>query len=721
MPAGSAASSRISIVLLSVGGLVAALAFARNALGDTVFLYDEAGHLLSVRDSETDPEACGNPPASCPSDPHGDPVCTEGSCGLECDPGWTDAGGRCADTSSDATACGPDMSVCSVPEHGTARCVQGVCGAFCDAGYVASGSACVSLTSDPNNCGSIGRRCSRVPGYATCCSASQCGASDGTACVNVSTDPLNCGWIGHVCGPVGASPPRCSSGRCAKATGTPRVDRVNGVAPSGRVFRSPFWSGLTLSGANLDRVTWVELEVWGADTVDGTPDGVQSVPSAREATLPTGSGGPTIHFQQSPTTLVIDAASLEFQSAFDPGFATRHWLKVKVHYTSSGQDRSIRAEVAVSLTDLVSQGLRPPTITGIASYETGIFASYDPATGLLSLYGDDPGWSVSASSVMSPDLQREFPVLRVAPEGLYLARGLDGRQVGTRSWDGSIETLIVFPYDPAVSSPLMASRSGLIVRGSDLWDDGPLRFTDAVGNVVGGDAPVALFAGNRIVTSVPVGIDRRSAFLELASMRGVGRTPWMLEFVDWPTVSRIEWSGRREDLDNSTGCFDCFEATLPVGEVMTLTGRWLGEVDRMGFSGPANAWVPYAPHFAQEALRRVYGTPGPNEFWVLDDEHIELRIDARPSNDEAHRVSVSYCDCNGMCWDYRNMNLYKRTIAFEDSGRRLGGSIDLNPAVGRAWVEAECGANRPEPSFPITSGVTPTAPGPGDCTNSICP
>ena len=121
MPAGSGSAVRTTLALFLAGGVIATLTFSRIALSDTVFTYDAAGHLLSVRNSETDPEACGNPPKTCRGDPHGDPVCAGGDCRLQCDPGWTDAGGRCADTSSDPTACGANLDVCPAPAHGAGR------------------------------------------------------------------------------------------------------------------------------------------------------------------------------------------------------------------------------------------------------------------------------------------------------------------------------------------------------------------------------------------------------------------------------------------------------------------------------------------------------------------------------------------------------------------------------------------------------------------------
>jgi hypothetical protein len=491
------------------------------------------------------------------------------------------------------------------------------------------------------------------------------------------------------------------------------VDRVNGVTPQGQVFRSPFWSGLTLSGANLDLVTWVELEDWGADTVDGTPEGVQSIPTARQVTLPTGSGGPTIHFQQSSTTLTVDAASLEFQGAFDLRFETRHWLKVRVHYTASGVDRSILADVTVSLTDLVSQGLPPPSITGVATYETVSAAAYDPATGLLSMFGDDPTrWSVLPSSVMSPDLQREFPVLRVAPEGLYLPRGLNPRQVGA----------VVFPYDPAVSGALKAGRH-FIVLGSDLWDDGPLRLTDASGNTLG-EIPIIQSAGDKIVASVPLTVKSRFAFLEFASMRGVARTPWIMEFTGTPSLLRIELGQLSVDLQNQGGWPQFSDWKLPVGVVLTVIGKWLGNFDQAEFEGPAYTWVPPCHwQMASEPLTRVYQTPGPNQFRVVDDEHIELRIDADPATDRALRRAVYYCDCEGWCSDW-GANSHKRRITFSSSvDHDSYDSFEMNPASGYENLMAKCESpdDDHDPDVPPDDPPPdPLPPGPGDCTNTIC-
>ncbi len=502
------------------------------------------------------------------------------------------------------------------------------------------------------------------------------------------------------------------------AAGTPRVDRVNGVAPSGRVFRSPFWSGLALSGANLNLVTWVELEDWGADTVDGTPSGAQSVPTARQVTLPTGSGGPTIHFQQASTTLTVDAPSLEFQDAFDPQFQTRHWLKMRVHYTSSGTDRSILADVAVSLTDFVTQGLPPPTISGVSSYQAVSSTGYDPATGLLPMA---TRFLVAPSSVMTTDLQREFPVLRVAPEGIYLAKGLNLRQAGA---------FIVFPYEPSVSGALMIGSVNLIVRGTNLWADGPLRLTDASGNALA-ELSVRLFAEDKIVALVPASLESRLAFVEFASMRGTARTTWAVEFTGIPSLSRIDWGGGfSEDLLNQGGWPQYVYGTFPVGRTVTLIGRWLGNFTQAEFEGPSTTWVaPYwwDWHMDSDPLFRVDGGPGPNEFSVVDDQHIEVRVDAHPDTDRAQRGYVYYCDCSGTCWDDGRVNDFSRRITFLDPVHQLSSSFATNIPAGGFEVRAmaKCEPPVPPPSWPPVGHDNPNPvedglPQGADCTNSMC-
>jgi hypothetical protein len=709
---------------------LAAVVVCQAGASDVVLKYDEAGHLVAVSNPDDDPEACGVPPISCPDDPHGTPFCNGGGCDLQCIPGYASTGGRCADISSDPTACGPDLVACQAPEHGHANCVQGVCGATCDTGYTAKGQTCVSLSTDPSNCGTLSRVCGSVPGYVACCSGGSCGASSGSGCVNIASDTSNCGWIGHVCGPAGSKPAACSSGRCATAAGTPRVDKVNGAVPTAQVFRSPFWSGLTLVGANLDMVTWVELEDWGSDTVDGTVGGVRSVPTSRRVTLPSGSGGPTIHFQQTATTLTINATSLEFQDAFDPRFETRHWFKVRVHYTASGSDRSILPNVAVSLTDLVPQGLPPPTITGIAAYYTWTDTTYDPATGLLAVVGDPTLLPVKPTSVLSPAWQREFPVLRVAPEGIYLPRGLSPGAVAAPGATGR-DALVVFAYDPVSARPLNLQQAGLIIRGTDLWEDGPLLLSDAAGGTLPGNLYPGLFGGDRIVVPATSDIDVRMAYVAFGSTRGAARTPWPVALADVPQIERVDWTG---------GSQACGGAWCPKGipsVVMTFTGKWLGGVDRLYLVGPSSL----VELGVAEPLTQVVYTPVVNEFRVIDDHHIQLRIaGAEPSVDRVARGEIYYRDCSGtIYWQEGNTTAYRWFVA-QDSSSTLQGEIWMlansvafghsvltvpRPGFGEYAPDGTyvCSANPPEPPPEENSPVIiidGTEPPSTDCTNGMC-
>lgn len=708
---------------------LAAVVVCQVGASDVVLRYDEAGHLVAVSNPDDDPEACGVPPTTCPGDPNGTPFCNGGGCDLQCIPGYASTGGRCADVSSDPSACGPDLVVCEAPEHGYATCVQGVCGAACDTGFTAKGQTCVSLSTDPNNCGVLSRVCNSVPGYIACCSAGSCGASSGGACVNIASDALNCGWIGHECGPAGSNPAACSNKRCATAAGTPSVATVNSVAPTARVFRSAFWAGLTLVGANLDKVTWVELEDWGADTVDGTVDGVQSVPSSRSVTLPTGSGGPTIHFQQSATTLTVDAASLEFQGAFDPRFETRHWLKVRLHYTASGSDRSILPNVSVSLTDMVPQGLPPPTISGVAAFYTWTSTTYDPATGLLAVQGDPTLLPVMPISVLSPTWQREFPILRIASEGIYLPPGLSPGAVSTPGAEGR-DVLMVFAYDSASARPLNLQQAGILIRGTDLWEDGPLQLSDAAGTVVPGNLYAGLFTGDRIVVNGTADIDVRSAFIELASTRGSARTPWPVSLADRPRIERADWDGGYQACGDGGWCPEMIPRA-----VMTFTGRWLGGVDNLYLVGPRSS----IEGGVMEPLARVNTQPGANEYRVLDDHHIEVLVGYAPHEaDRVARGHAQHRNCAGtVYWSEGNSTAY-RWFTAEDSTAGLQGDIWMLanvleipsnrtvPLPGEGEYSPDgtyvCPQDPPEPPPEESSPFILDGPEPpnGDCSNRVC-
>lgn len=222
----------------------------------TIFGYDEAGNLLSVRqtDMRTDPSNCGSPGKVCSGDPHGAAVCAASACTVECSPGYLlGANLACGSVSSrgvqflfvpfdeflipipklaagsyycgdafvqptsDPDNCGGCGFSCPAVSHGARTCVAGACGFTCAAGYSECNGACVRFGSDVNNCGQCGRSCPTVANGVPICYDDLCGincnagyeqCSDG--CVSLATDRNNCGSCGRVC-PAGMS---CGNGSC---------------------------------------------------------------------------------------------------------------------------------------------------------------------------------------------------------------------------------------------------------------------------------------------------------------------------------------------------------------------------------------------------------------------------------------------------------------------------------------------------------------------------
>lgn len=707
--------------------LIAAWSPARG--GDTTFTYDPAGNLLSVSDVDTDPLSCGAPGNVCADAPHGTPRCDSGGCVLDCDEGFEFHSSfyECLDPLSDPRSCGGVGNACDVPDHGSAVCTEGVCGIRCDVGFTPAGNLCVSLAYDPAHCGTVGRSCPQVVGYYNCCRDGVCGATEGAACVNVSADPMNCGWVGHVCQGQGAA---CTNGRCSKPAGTPSVTSVNGKAPTDQAFRSPFWGGITVAGANLDRVTWIELEDWGSDTVDGTPDGVRSVPRARVRTLPT-QQGPTIHYGQSSSTLTVDASSLQFEWSYDPWFDVRRWYKIKLHYNGSGGDRSIIPNVAVSFADRVPVGLPAPSISTVAAYYAWVVTKYDPATGLLYTEQDATTQIPTPSAVLAPDLAREFPVLAVAPEGLYLPRGLRFSGVALQqeipegyAWVSNV----VVPYAPSGTRPLVLHEAGLIIRGSHLWEDGDLRFAYPLGNGLPGDfgngdrAPI--FQGDKIIVSGVSGATAQTAFLEFASIRGTATTPWPVRWIDRPRLSSIE---------DSAGAAEF----IKIGELLTIRGSWLEVVDEMYLLGPSDTHVY---HDIFESLVRVEGEPGLNQYQVVNRETIRLVIGERVvgGDESVVRGKIRVYACDGSIIWYEGHSLGIRWLGFGNQQSDLWDSALLYAGYAQGadftyprdgegvWRDGEyvCSGGSEgdeDPQWDPTPTPVGLDEGGGGCTNTICP
>jgi Stigma-specific protein, Stig1 len=148
--------------------------------------------------------SCGN---NCPPGPSNSlPICTNGTCGWVCNPGFKQCGNACINVfGSDTSNCGDCNQHCPTPPNATATCNAGVCGFVCN--YLPCGSACCPL-GPPNSSptcinGVCGWRCNA--------GLTQCGGQ----CVDTSSNTEYCGGcINHRC-PTGWG---CCRGVCTPLT-----------------------------------------------------------------------------------------------------------------------------------------------------------------------------------------------------------------------------------------------------------------------------------------------------------------------------------------------------------------------------------------------------------------------------------------------------------------------------------------------------------------------
>jgi hypothetical protein len=134
---------------------LAAAALAHASEPSVVYTYDNAGNLLSLTSTATDPANCGGIGSACAQGF----FCTSGQCVPSCTEGFLACGQVCVDTNTDAANCGGCGIRCSGVEHEVPTCFGGQCGITCAAGFTECGGACLALDSDPNNCGACGNTC----------------------------------------------------------------------------------------------------------------------------------------------------------------------------------------------------------------------------------------------------------------------------------------------------------------------------------------------------------------------------------------------------------------------------------------------------------------------------------------------------------------------------------------------------------------------------------
>ena len=152
-----------------VAVFVASLAACAGALASsfpTIYVYDQAGNVVRVSDTATDPSNCGAVGVVCQTPAHSLATCSVGVCGSACVSGWANCNGLASDGCetglTSLTNCGSCGKECTYP-NGTPSCSTGVCGGTCVSGrgdcngLVADGCE-AALTTD-FNCGSCGNAC----------------------------------------------------------------------------------------------------------------------------------------------------------------------------------------------------------------------------------------------------------------------------------------------------------------------------------------------------------------------------------------------------------------------------------------------------------------------------------------------------------------------------------------------------------------------------------
>jgi hypothetical protein len=260
--------------------------------------------------------------------------------------------------------------------------------------------------------------------------------------------------------------------------------------------------------------------------------------------------------------------------------------------------------------------LPPPSITGVSTFSTHfIYANdpYDPATGLL--YTDEDFSTSPPESVLGSDNVTEYPVLSVAPEGLYLEPFLDPDLV-TTPWSEGWGAQLIFPYTHAPNERIHLSEKKVILRGSNLRGDGPLFLSNPVGQVVPGEID-AIFQGDKIIVPWIGGATELQAFVELDSARGVAATPWPINWIDYPRFASIRAAGfDPASCENAAVC----PPYVAYDTLISIEGSWFVGVESMRFCRPYGVNPPC------EDVPPGDAQLGPEWYRVIDDKHMELML-----------------------------------------------------------------------------------------------
>jgi hypothetical protein len=155
----------------------------------------------SCVDSKTDPANCGKCGMTCAAPANAAPVCRDGACGFECNPGLTRCGDVCVDAQTDLVHCGKCGVACPpTAARSHAVCAAGSCGMECNAGFAACEDQCISpaLLQSRNSrttCAVLAMQQDRV----MCQGQGQNTTFCANECVNTQNDARHCGACGRAC------------------------------------------------------------------------------------------------------------------------------------------------------------------------------------------------------------------------------------------------------------------------------------------------------------------------------------------------------------------------------------------------------------------------------------------------------------------------------------------------------------------------------------------